>query len=179
VPAQRKSSAIPPVALLFAGLAGLALFSKRRTIGKAAADVASVIGVEVQRDLSLLQPEFQVKVQAVLADVASKGEKPYVFETVRSLARQAAVLAAGNSSVERGKHQEGLAVDIVSAEIVHGYPVWWGDSEESWGLSEQQKQDREDAAARFFAVLGAAAEAQGLTWGGRWTDPYDPAHIQG
>lgn len=126
-----------------------------------------------QSDLSLVAPAVQRAVEAVLASMREKGWKPRVFETLRTLERQAYLHGFGRlydeyddkgrprgivtkvQDARSGWHFYGLAVDIVE------------DDRDPWV-----------APLAFWNDLGTAAEANGLAWGGRWKDPYDAPHIQ-
>ena len=85
----------------------------------------------------------------------------------RSQAEQQALYAQGRTApggivthrdgiTRRSRHQDGQALDFVLR--VDGTSVW------------------EDE-ARYLA-LGELAERHGLTWGGRWSSPHDPYHLE-
>jgi len=74
----------------------------------------------------------------------------------RTPQEQARLVAAGLSRTLRSKHVEGLAFDI----------DWYRTS-------------RDAVPAWFWELIGPWAEKNlGLTWGGRWSHPYDPGHFE-
>lgn len=103
------------------------------------------------RDWGKLQPEFARRLRLVFADLEARGWKPVLNEGWRSPERAAALAQAG-SGVERSMHCYGLAADVREARSGWGDPL-------------------------FFQALGAAAEAEGMTWGGRWKRA-DATHVQ-
>lgn len=92
--------------------------------------------------------------------MAALGVPMFAHELRRSAERQDELKAAGFSKLSDGPHEHGCAVDIIHAR-------------KGWKLSRQQ-----------WAIVGHVgqelAKQRGLkvTWGGLWTDPYDPAHWQ-
>lgn len=74
----------------------------------------------------------------------------------RTQAEQNAHVAAGRSRTRRSKHLTGEAFDV-----------------DIFGI------DRNAVPRWFWALLGPWAERElGLTWGGRWSSPYDPGHFE-
>lgn len=89
--------------------------------------------------------------------------------TTRSAEEQAAAVASGHSRVQRSKHQDGLAIDLVPyAEYqLHGADkLRWSTVDPVW------------------ARIGAIGEALGLRWGGRFRPlgrngiGWDPGHFE-
>jgi peptidoglycan LD-endopeptidase CwlK len=109
------------------------------------------MGGPVSRDWSRLNTRFAGKLRRVFERLQALGWSPVLNEGWRSRAR-AQALAAKGSGVALSMHCYGLAADIRDA--VRGY---------------------DDPA--FFRALGDAAEAEGLTWGGRW-ERRDATHVQ-
>ncbi|MEI6481031.1 MAG: M15 family metallopeptidase [Candidatus Saccharibacteria bacterium] len=136
------------------------------TSGDDAADSeAPVSGVDNR--LNSLDPSFQGAAQQ-LVDACNVDSIPVrVFETRRSIERQAAAAGSGHSNRTgaNAPHVKGMALDFVLIpELIPGCT----------GLWDTVTPGAKDA----WAQLGAAAEALGLEWGGRWTKPYDPGHCQ-
>lgn len=124
---------------------------------------AAPVVVPAARDAAQLAPKMQAAVEAVLAELTAQGRTPWLFEAVRTPARQAYLYAQGRtrpgavvtnaSSHLRSWHGHGLAVDIICRQALWASPA-------------------------FFAALGPVAEAHGLTWGGRWPTLPDAPHLQ-
>jgi peptidoglycan L-alanyl-D-glutamate endopeptidase CwlK len=102
-------------------------------------------------------------VERVLAQLRADGRTPWLFECVRTPARQAWLYAQGRTRPGvivtnaadhlRSWHGHGLAVDIVCRRTL------WDDP-------------------AFFRALGRAVAAEGLTWGGAWPTLPDAPHLQ-
>jgi peptidoglycan L-alanyl-D-glutamate endopeptidase CwlK len=114
------------------------------------------------RDLAELKPSFRVKLEAALADAAAAGLDPLVTETYRTQARQDELYGIGRSrpgkritDAKHSKHTDRIAADV--AVRVNGQIAW----------------HRKD----LFDKWGAIAEANGLRWGGRFTN-YDGPHVE-
>jgi peptidoglycan L-alanyl-D-glutamate endopeptidase CwlK len=99
-------------------------------------------------DLGLIAPAVAARVRMAVAAVNAAHQLDLVVhETLRLPTLQAEYCARGASKqrdVLRSSHGLGLAADVVSAE-------------RGWNLTDQE-----------WAWWGNAAEAAGLTWGGRW-----------
>ena len=121
--------------------------------------------IPVERRLTVCAPAFCAAVEAMLASL-SGGREEWAFETLRTDDRQAFLYGFGREYDDgRGRvtnastalnswHGFGLAVDIVEKDAT------------PW-----------DAPVSFWNDIGDAAEAHGLTWGGRWSRP-DLPHVQ-
>ena len=119
----------------------------------------------VDRSRQQLAPGFVTKLDAFLADMANRGHQTVIAETFRTPERQEWLYGFGREyddgrgivtraeSAGTSYHGYGLAADCV-------------DALKAW-----------DASDEYWAVFGDAAEAAGLTWGGRWTHP-DKPHVQ-
>lgn len=106
----------------------------------------------LERDRKLFAPgvdeTFRRKALAVLNDVRGHNLPIVVVEVLRSKARAALMKATGKSkNGMRSKHVTGRAFDC----------AFWNGKGITW-----------DVPAEWWAVYGRAAEAHGLTWGGRW-----------
>jgi len=109
------------------------------------------------RNWQLLDPAFAQRLLLVFRIMKERhGYDMAILEGYRSPERQNALAAAGpnvtNARAFQSYHQFGLAADC--AFLRDGKPV----------ISE-----RDPWAMRGYQFYGAAAEAAGLTWGGRWT----------
>jgi hypothetical protein len=106
-----------------------------------------------------------------------------ISQTSRTLAEHNDNLANGSSRVGRSKHLprrlRGLivgsaeddkadAIDIVPFEL---YQLHGPDK-----LAWVERATPESIAA--FKAIGEIGESLGLRWGGRWTDPHDPGHLE-
>lgn len=123
------------------------------------------VEVPVQRSLDACAPKFATAVRAMLATLAGDREE-WAFETLRTRERQRFLYGFGRDYDDgRGKvtnaqtslysfHGFGLAVDVVEKDAT------------PW-----------DAPVSFWIAIGDAADAAGLTWGGRWRKP-DLPHVQ-
>lgn len=106
--------------------------------------------------MSGLAPLFRVRVEAVLSDMVAWGFDPWVFETLRTDARQRFLFGFGRTwddgrgVVTRSEtaldtwHGYGLAVDIIDRKL-----LWKADR---W----------------FWETLGLSAQRHGLVWGADW-----------
>ncbi len=112
-----------------------------------------------------LAPGFARRLNAMIADLQTRGFDPVISEAFRSDERQAWLYGFGRDYDDgRGVvtnaptgahswHRYGTAVDIISAK-------------DGW-----------DAPKRFWDALGSAALRQGLSWGGLWKFR-DLPHVQ-
>lgn len=139
-----------------------------------------------------VNPVFERKMKAVLKDIRGKqiGEftgEWLVTEAYRSVERQRYLFSIGMSqkklvalgfTVEEiqkyrkqgskatgsrvtktlsSKHIKGIACDIAP---IRGDAIWWSAPNEVW------------------AIIGKAAKAHGLEWGGSWSSIVDKPHVQ-
>lgn len=103
-------------------------------------------------DPMLLEPVTREKMQLVLSAL---GNSWVLYETFRSIARQVQLFKTGASKKATiGVHHYGLAFDIVRAGPLS--KAWEGD----------------------FTLVGEAAKAVGLVWGGDWRSLHDGPHCQ-
>ena len=133
--------------------------------------------------LDALDPGFQPRARALVAELARQGVAVRVFQTRRTLQQQAKAAAEGNSQLTgpNAPHVRGIAMDfvLVPDQIPGGvrrhpqnpaFPDLWDTSTPA-------------AVATWFA-LGRIAEAAGLVWGGRFgtSNPnvlgWDAGHVQ-
>ena len=108
------------------------------------------------RDPGLLFPPFRAKVEAVIAKLATRGQRFVIIETYRSQERQEALYRAHATELQRvGVHGFGLACDC--CRVIDGRAEWEG---------------------ALYRDYGAAAETEGLVWGGSWQTIIDLVHVQ-
>lgn len=117
-----------------------------------------------EKQLLHVHPTLARKVRAIIKDLEGHGQKPQVAQGYRDASAQAAILAAGNSTVSFSFHEAtrngkpcALACDIT--DVRYGSDGW-------------------DAPAEFWHLLGSSAHAHGLVWGGDWKHFNDHAHVQ-
>ena len=134
-----------------------------------------------------VNPTARRKFQAVLNDVRSKGLPLIVWEVYRSREQQRALYAQGRTDAELRK--AGFSDDEITKYRKQGYlstkPIvtgmlnpkyhgtgramdccWLVDGKPTWNVLEE-----------WWNTYGRAAEAHGLTWGGRWK-MRDLPHVQ-
>lgn len=130
-----------------------------REVAVVRADLATA-----SREWALLDEDFRHRLLTVYRSLAQQGYTLALLEGYRSPERQAQLRARGSSVTNAGAyqsyHQFGLAAD--SAFYRDGRLV----------ISE-----RDPWAMRGYQLLGEAAEAQGLRWGGRW-QLQDYGHVE-
>jgi hypothetical protein len=117
-----------------------------------------------QQKLAATDPELRPKLVRILAELRARfgADNVKLFYTYRYPETQAQLAAIGTGA-RQSKHtatRDGQPA-ARAADIVHAVDGWEGPR-----------------AAQLFAALGPLAEAEGLRWGGRWSNPYDPAHVE-
>lgn len=112
-------------------------------------------------DIAMLEPVTRKAVESIMLDAAAMGMPLILFETYRSVQRQASLFAQGATRLKTvGTHHYGIAADLV--KNINGQPSWEGD----------------------FTFLGKLASKYGLIWGGDWGQPgvknsfVDADHVQ-
>lgn len=81
------------------------------------------------------------------------------------MAEQQQHLKSGASTIPVSLHNVGEAVDI----------SFWKDGKKVM-IDNPDKQSKE--VKEMLKQIGGKIEELGLTWGGKWTSPYDPWHVQ-
>lgn len=118
-------------------------------------------------DPSLLHPAFRSRIEQAIAWAAARGVTLVPVQGTRTEEEQAGLYAQGrtapggivtNAGPGQSLHNYGVAVDLVPAELVNT-PNWSPESP-LWG------------------VVGEAANAVGLEWGGNWDSFVDRPHVQ-
>lgn len=115
-------------------------------------------------DLALLLPSVREATERVIARLRADGYSPLVFDTLRS-PEEALRNAARGKGIISSMHLFACSVDLVCGEHL-------------WSCKVKDKKTGKSPGCRFFTKLGAAAEAEGFTWGGRFTR-VDQPHFQG
>lgn len=118
-----------------------------------------------QKKLTSLNPIFRQKVQTLIQRLKSQGFQPKVFFGWRSVVVQQELVRKGKSRVKFSFHNaqkpdgtpNAYAVDII-------------DKRYAWSKEAKEKG--------YWAAQGEGAKNLGLTWGGDWKNPWDPAHVQ-
>lgn len=113
--------------------------------------------------LRKLDPRIRAKVAAVLSDLSGHGWQPLIVSSYRSVAEQAALKAAGRSTVSFSfhNHAQGGIPAALAADIV--------DARYLWTIPQGHQ---------YWRHLGSSARAHGMTWGGDWKRFPDVAHIE-
>lgn len=117
------------------------------------------------RDVNQLHPELRKKIKQLQEFCEAEGLPLGIGECLRTAAEQDELYAQGRTkpgaivTYARGssyssQHQWGIAFDFFKNVPGHAYDD-----------------------ADFFRVVGRAAKALGLAWGGDWTSPVDMPHI--
>jgi len=129
-----------------------------RQVGNCLQGEGGKIEARNEAAIATLHESFQAEARRFVENAAANGVTVLITEGYRSGARQDAVQAPGTSNASAGNsyHQYGLAID--------GYPVQDGQPDYSDGQDQK--------------TLGKIGEGMGLTWGGKWKDPYDPGHLE-
>lgn len=116
------------------------------------------------RSISDLHPLFQPIAREILALAQNRitakfpGSIIKPSTTFRTLSAQATVLAAGKSTVPRGYHQYGLAMDVAIINPEGAYVT-------------EGKDER-------YRIFGMAAMEHGCIWGGNWQRFPDASHCE-
>jgi len=113
--------------------------------------------------LASLASGLSARLSLVFDQLRAEGWEPHVVYGWRSHGAQEWLLRRGRSWTRWSRHN---ATDAAGKPAARAADVI--DKRHGWESPE---------AAQFFARLGALAEAQGLTWGGRWSEP-DVAHVE-
>ncbi len=119
-----------------------------------------------EKRLAGVHDELAKRIRLLIADFASRGIEIRVVQGLRTAAEQTALYSQGrtkpgkrvtNAKAWQSNHNFGLAVDL--CPFVKGLPQW-------------------NAPQKLWAEMGAAGEALGLEWGGRWQSFKDLPHLQ-
>lgn len=121
-----------------------------------------------KRRLLQVHPELARRVYLMEAELENVGIEIGVTQGLRTVEEQNALYVQGRNGDTRPRvtnarggysnHNFGLAVDLVP--IQKDGKAWWTAPKAVW------------------LQIGLAAEREGLSWGGRWTDPVDMPHVE-
>ncbi len=121
--------------------------------------------VELDRNWDHLNPDFAQAILRVLKRMEEKGRPFALLEGFRSAERQTRLSQMGyhvtRASAYQSQHQFGLAADL--APIKDG----------KISISE-----RDPWTLEAYQMMGQAAAAEGLVWGGNWTNLRDYGHVE-
>lgn len=134
------------------------------------------------RRLDSLSSEFRPKVDRVLARLTEAGVPVLIVCTGRTLEEQRIALTNGTSRTALSKHlprslrgwlsgpdlQKSDAIDLCPFDLFNLH----GPDKLAW-IEHATKES-----TRTWALIGEIGESEGLRWGGRWTDPHDPGHLE-
>lgn len=137
----------------------------------------------MDRALDSLSSEFKPIIIDVLARLVERGVAVMIVQTSRTQAEHLENLASGASAVSISKHEprklrgiivgtaEDLKADAIDLCPYATYQLKGGDK-------LQWADDDSPEAIAAFAAIGDIGEAHGLRWGGRWSKPHDPGHLE-
>ena len=121
--------------------------------------------VELDRNWNHLNPEFAQAVLRMMKRMEGKGRPLALLEGFRSAERQTKLSQMGyhvtRAAAFQSQHQFGLAADL--APIKDG----------KISISERDPWTMES-----YKMMGEAAAAEGLVWGGTWTSIRDLGHVE-
>lgn len=132
----------------------------------------------INRDPSLLDPEFWHRLSFVLAQLKAEGTPFKLHEGFRTVDRQQWLYGQGRVSARpygrpgpKVTSRDGVkrASDHQSGRAADCYPCLPGGK-----LIWPPPHDDDPRWERYASL----AEAQGLTAGYRWTSPHDPPHVE-
>jgi peptidoglycan hydrolase-like protein with peptidoglycan-binding domain len=118
-----------------------------------------------EKKLLSMNADFRPKVVKVLATLKEQGFQPKIFFGWRSVAVQLELYQNKKSKVKFSFHNAQTKDGTPNAYAADIIDKRWG-----WGPEAETRG--------FWTALGKIAKDEGLVWGGDWTDPWDPAHIQ-
>lgn len=135
----------------------------------------------MSRALDDLSSQFRPIVFEVLARLTEAGLAVMIVDTLRTEAEHQANLAAGTSTAKLSFHlPRHLRLplpppltdpDRAKSDAIDLAPF------AQWQLHGPDKLQW-DPADPAWKVIGRIGEGLGLEWGGRWTRPHDPGHLQ-
>lgn len=126
------------------------------------------------RDITMLHPELQKKLDATIRDCRASGITIKIGECLRTVEEQNALYAQGRTkpgnivtnapgSSHSSQHQWGIAADFFLVMDIDG--------------DGKTSDDAFNDSTGVFGRVGAIAKAHGLGWGGDWTSPVDKPHL--
>lgn len=147
---------------------------------------ASAGNFDSKGHLEKSHPELRKRFTGVVARLAQQGIKIRITDGLRTFEEQDALYRKGRHLV----NGEWKCINRGCAGIVTSAPG--GYSNHNWGLAidcypvldgkvrftAPPSQPLKDEFIRAQKAIGVESERAGLTWGGRWSNPYDPPHVQ-
>ena len=122
------------------------------------------------RRLDELDPTFRPLAVEFLARLTEAGVPVKIVSTGRTATEQAEAVRRGASKVERSRHQDGMAIDVVPYDIFQ----LAGPDKLQWSTADP-----------VWQTIGQIAESLGLRWGGRFGEKpagagngWDPGHVE-
>jgi hypothetical protein len=133
----------------------------------------------VSRRLDDLSTDLQPKAFELLARLVERGVAVMVVDTLRTEAEHLTNLKNGSSATKFSRHlarrfRRYCLADDPNREKADAMDLC---PYETYAANGPDKL-RWDAAAPEWKVIGEEAENLGLIWGGRWTQPHDPGHVE-
>lgn len=135
--------------------------------------------------ISHLDPQFRVKVDRVIESLTAQGLEPRIASTYRSAARQDALFTLGRVSQRLGGPPW---TNARGGKSCHNNARGTLPASQAIDLVPPRRLRTASEKSKFYIALGAAAEKEGLRWGGRWSrkNPtwaryglgWDPGHVQ-
>jgi peptidoglycan L-alanyl-D-glutamate endopeptidase CwlK len=135
----------------------------------------------MDRTLNALSTEFLPLAVQLLARLVERGVMVLIVQTLRTPEEAAQNLANGTSATTHSKHlprrlrhhADGSADDErADAMDLCPYDVYQLAGPDTLQWSDDVKGHA------AFAAIGEEAERLGLRWGGRWSSPHDPGHVE-
>lgn len=133
----------------------------------------------MSRKLDDLSSDFRPKAVEVLARLVERGVAVMIVDTLRTAEEHQKNLANGTSKAKFSRHlprylrlntlmDDPNATKSDAMDIVP-YSVYMADG------PDKLDWDTKNPA---WKVIGEVIESVGLIWGGRWTNPHDPGHME-
>lgn len=154
----------------------------------------------MSRNIDDLRRELRPTIRQLISDCRAKGVELTPYFTLRTPWEQARLwrMTRGKSVIgRRCEHLRaegaGYIADVITSvgpqypgpgikgHVTHVVP---GQSWHNWGEAVDFYLKDEDGDIDWsgkgpgYTTFGETAEELGLTWGGRWTSPFDPGHVQ-
>lgn len=137
----------------------------------------------MDRALDSLSSDFKPIIMDVLARLMERGIPVMIVQTGRTLEEHHANLKSGASAIALSKHLPRKLRGIIAgtaddekADAIDLCPYLTfqlcGPDKLNWADNDSPE------AVAAFKVIGELGEAHGLRWGGRWTKPHDPGHLE-
>lgn len=184
---QRKGMKIDPGFLGKVGRFTLAALEQSVTVPMVEIAPSEAGNFDPRNLLDGVHPALRKRMLAVVAELANKGMQMRITDGRRTFKEQDKLFQKGRILVD-GKWQcanpkcAGIVSNVRGGRSNHNY----GLACDSYPVLDGKVRFSAPAGPaalkkRFFEVqsaIGHAGEQFGLTWGGRWTSPFDPPHLQ-